>query len=61
MQTPKQQFEINEVEIVYRRKKGKSLKITDSKKASDIFRSHFPENKMDYKEFFYVMLLNSSN
>lgn len=61
MQTPVQRFEISEVEIVYKRKNTKSPKITDSKMAADIFRSQFPQDKMDYKEFFYVMLLSQSN
>jgi DNA repair protein RadC len=55
-------FQIAEVEIHYKRPKGKNSPIIkSSESAADIFREHFPKDRIDHKEFFYVMLLSQKN
>jgi len=54
--------EIHEVEIVYRNPAiSKSMKINSSQTCAELFRKVIPEEKIDFKEFFYVALLNNSN
>ena len=58
----KKTFQFAEVEIAYKRKAtGDPILITSSKKAEEVFRQVFPENKIEYKEMFFVLLLNRRN
>lgn len=57
-----QYLQFSEVEISYKRKvHSPSIKISCSKDAADLLRQIYPANKIDLKEFFYVILLNKSN
>ena len=54
--------EMYEVKIVYKRPIYESMpKITNSKDAVKIIRDFADSDCIDYKEFFWVMLLNHSN
>lgn len=54
--------EMHEVQIVYKRPLYDSMpKINSSKDAVKILRNFINEDCIDYKEFFWVMLLNHSN
>lgn len=62
MDTPKNSFQVAEVQIHYTRpQKGTRPKITSPKDAADLFCQEFPEGQIDLKEFFYVMLLSRCN
>ncbi len=54
--------EIHEVEIVYRKPAiSKSMVINSVEASAELFRKFIPEERIDFKEFFYVALLNNSN
>lgn len=58
----KELLEFSEVEICYIRKvSNPSFKISCAEDAVNILRQVYPAHKIDYKEFFYVILLNKSN
>jgi DNA repair protein RadC len=51
-----------EVEIIYKRPLFKSMpKIKSSLDADQLFRKIIDLNRIDYKEFFWIILLNNSN
>ena len=55
-------FSISEVEIHYKRPGiADRPKITSAQSAIEVFRTVFPTEKIDLKEFFYVLLLSRSN
>lgn len=52
----------NEVEIHYKRPLFKSMPyVKSSKDADKVFRSYIDFNRIDYKEFFWIMTLTNSN
>lgn len=53
---------MHEVEIIYKGPQiNDAIKIASSGDAYQVLRGAFDERKMDYKEMFYVMLLNKAN
>lgn len=53
---------LHEVEVIYKGPPvGGLKKVCNSKDANDLFRLFVDERKVDYKEMFFVMLLNRSN
>lgn len=51
----------SEVQIIYKRKSSTTRKVVSSQTAFDLLKRAYPSDRMDYKEFFYVMLLNRKN
>lgn len=53
---------LREVEIIYSTPKSDTpVQVTSSKDAYNVFIAAFDKRKLQYKEFFYVLLLNRSN
>ena len=50
-----------EVEIIYRRQQKAMAKVKSSNEAYHEFLKAYPKDRIDYKEFFYVMLMSRSN
>jgi DNA repair protein RadC len=52
---------VNEVKMTYSRKGNSEKIITCSEDSESVFREHFDKDEIDYREAFFVMLLNNSN
>ncbi len=61
-QSSKQVFKFAEVEIIYKRRTSpKPINVSSPLEAVEAFRQVYPSNRIDYKEYFYVALLNVKN
>lgn len=54
-------LDVQEIELMYNPKKVTTCKVRGSKDASNLFRKFYDDRLIQYKEFFWIMLLNNSN
>tara|TARA_Y100000815_G_C13231072_1_gene458059 strand:- start:160 stop:648 length:489 start_codon:yes stop_codon:yes gene_type:complete len=54
-------YEFAEVQIIYRSRPKYKAKVTSADFAYEMFLKAYPKDRIDYKEFFFVMLLNRQN
>lgn len=54
-------LDVQEIELMYNPKRVTRSKVNSSRLAVDVFRKFYDDGLIQYKEFFWIMLLNNSN
>lgn len=54
-------LELAEVKVVYKRSRRNAIKITSSKDAFEIFNVLYDKDTIEYREEFYLLLVNRAN
>jgi len=52
---------VNEIKLSYSRKGNAEKTVINSYEVSEVFRAHFDNEQIDYKESFYVLYLDQRN
>ena len=52
---------VNEIKLSYSRKGNCERSISSSRDAVDVFRAHFDEEEMDYRESFFALYMDQAN